>query len=34
MRLASPLTITEDLAGKALTIIEESLAEVKKHFDY
>ncbi len=32
LRLAPPLIITEELAGKAMDIVEESIAETEKHF--
>ncbi len=34
LRLAPPLIMTEELAGKALDIIDESIAETEKHFGY
>ncbi len=34
LRLAPPLIIDEDLAGKALELIEESIDETEKHFGY
>jgi len=34
LRLAPPLVMTEELAGKALDIIEESIAETERHFGY
>ncbi len=34
LRLAPPLIMTEELAGKALEIIAESIAETEKHFGY
>ena len=32
LRLAPPLTMTVELAGKALEIVSESIAETEKHF--
>jgi 4-aminobutyrate aminotransferase-like enzyme len=32
LRLAPPLIMTEELAGKALEIIDESIWETEKHF--
>ncbi len=34
LRLAPPLIMTEELAGKGLEIIAESIAETEKHFGY
>ncbi len=34
LRLAPPLIMTEELAGKALEIIDESISEAEKHFGY
>ena len=34
LRLAPPLIMTEELAGKALDIIDETIGEVEKHFGY
>jgi 4-aminobutyrate aminotransferase-like enzyme len=32
LRLAPPLIITEELAGKAVDIIDEAISETEKHF--
>ena len=34
LRLAPPLIMTEELAGKALDIIDESITETERHFGY
>ena len=34
LRLAPPLIMTEQIAGQALDIIDETIAETEKHFGY
>jgi 4-aminobutyrate aminotransferase-like enzyme len=34
LRLAPPLVITEELAGKAMDIVDEAIGETEKHFGY